>query len=84
MNDDGRRDGGAGACLDGVPQQIAERLAQQDIVAVEIAELAADLDIAAQSARLRAHFVGRTLADAAQDRRAQASAAPDARNSGNS
>ena len=61
--------GGAGAAdarLERVPQEIAERLAQQHLVAFDDAELAAHLDVAAERARVGPDFFRRPLADAAQ------------------
>jgi hypothetical protein len=48
LNDDDRGERRSGARLDGIPEQVAERLPQQDLIALEAAELAADRDVAAQ------------------------------------
>ena len=66
MNHDARRRRAAGARLERVAQQVAERLAQQHLVAFDRAELAAHVDVAAQRARVGAHLLGGALADRAQ------------------
>ena len=69
LDHDARRRRRAGAGLDRVAQQVAERLPQQHLVAFDGAELAAHLDVAAERARVGPDLLGRALADARADRR---------------
>ncbi len=66
VNHNLRRRGSADARLDGVAQQVAEGLAEQNLVAFDDAELAAHLHVPAGGARVGPDFLGRALADGAQ------------------
>ena len=66
LHHDDRCERCAGAGFDGVPEQVAERLPQQHLVALEGAELAAHRDLAAQRPRLGAQFVRGPFADRLQ------------------
>ena len=59
-----------GARLDGVAEQIAERLPEQHVVALDGRELSGDDDVAVERAGVGAQVVGRALGDGTQDRRA--------------
>src|SRR6185369_14329544 len=52
--------------VDRVPQQIADRLTEQHLVALHDAEFTADLDVATKSPHIRTNLGGGPLADRAE------------------
>ena len=70
VDDDLRRRRRVDARFDGIPQQVAERLPQQHVVAFDDRKLPVHDHVAAMRPRLASHFVGGALGDRAHvDRR---------------